>query len=68
MSEITRYVLVGLDNTEGSFEYSDFDEAVRVAKATGQTAVIERVYTYEDSGLVWTPDGSGVWPPKRGTR
>ena len=67
MSEITRYVLVGRDNTEGSFEYTNFDEAVRAAKANG-SAVIERVYTYQDSGLVWTPDGSGVWPPKRGTR
>ncbi len=68
MSEITRYVLVGRDNTEGNFEYSDYDEAVRAAKANGHTAVIERVYTYEDTHLVWTPDGPAAWPPKRGTR
>lgn len=68
MSEITRYVLVGRDNTEGNTEYTDYDEAVRAAMANGHTAVIERVYTYEDSGLVWTPDGSNNWPPRRGSR
>lgn len=62
MSEIRRYVLVARDNTEEDYEYADYAEAYEAANRRNM-AVIARVYAYEDSELIWTPDGSDVWPP-----
>ena len=61
---ITRYVLVNRDNQEQDTEYDEFsyDEAVAEAEKLG-FAVIERHYTFDDSELVWTPNGSSSWPP-----
>ena len=64
MSSITKYVLVDRSNTEGDHEYDLFDEAKQAAGDTH--AVAERTYTYDDTALMWTPDGSGQWPPKPG--
>ena len=61
MAQIERYVLVDRDNTEGDHEFDDYQEAERAADENH--AVIARIYTYEDSELVWTPDGSNQWPP-----
>lgn len=62
MSTISRYVVVDTDDTEGDREYVTLDEAIEWARPLG-AAVIERVYAYDDSSLVWTPDGSDTWPP-----
>lgn len=62
-TQILRYVLVDLDNHELPYEYDSYDEAVTAATiAAGDYAVVERVYEYDDSQLLWTPDGLGVWP------
>ncbi len=66
MAEITRYVLVDRADQEGDYEYDLMQEAIDAADA--DHAVIERHYVYDDSELVWTPDGSDSWPPKKGTR
>lgn len=62
MSEIRRYVLVGADNVEDDYEYESYQEAYESARRRNM-AVIARVYVYDDSELVWTPDGSDTWPP-----
>jgi hypothetical protein len=67
---IYRYVLVDEDNNEGEYEYATLGEAKDVAirgeRATGvKHAVVERVYTFEESELVWTPDGLISWPPRK---
>ncbi len=64
MAEITKYVLVDANGNEDDAEYDRFEDAKRAALTTGEpTAVIERVYEYTDSSLVWASDGSRVWPP-----
>lgn len=63
MAEILRYVLVDKDNNEGHNEYEDMSMAIEAAD--DDHAVVERTYTYDDSELVWTPDGSNTWPPKK---
>lgn len=62
MAEITRYVLVDRNDREGDHEYEQYDEAVQAAG--DDHAVIARTYTYDDSELVWTPNGADTWPPK----
>jgi hypothetical protein len=64
MAQIERYVLVTSDDQELDHEYESFEEAMGDALEQG-CAVIERVYEYSDSTLVWTPDGSDRWPPKK---
>lgn len=64
-AEITRYVLVDESDVEGDYEYDTKNEAIGVAVARGHHAVIERTYVYDDSTLVWTPDGSDTWPPEK---
>jgi len=66
-----RYALVDRDNTEGDYEYSSLREAQRAGRKYDQ-AVILRAYVkedgewrYDDSELVWTPDGGNVWPPRK---
>lgn len=63
MSEIRKYVLVDKDDHELDDEYDTLDKAQLDAARSG-CAVVARVYEYSDSELVWTPDGSNVWPPK----
>lgn len=60
--EIIRYVLVGLDDEEQDHEYDSRQDAIRAAGR--DHAVVARTYVYDDHELVWTPDGTGVWPPK----
>lgn len=62
MSEITRYVLVDRDDHEQDYEYETLDGA-RVPCDGEEFAIIERTYTYDDSELVWTPNGATTWPP-----
>lgn len=62
MATIERYVLVDRDDHEGEYEYETLDEAQGAAGTTH--AVIARIYEYDDSELVWTPNGSNRWPPK----
>lgn len=64
-AEITKYVLVDADDAEGDWEYDTKDEAIAQARITNEYAVIEQTYVYDDSTLVWTPDGSDVWPPEK---
>ena len=64
MSEILRFVLVDRDDNEDLYEYEAGREAIENAGA--DHAVIMRTYEYSDSELVWTPDGSDMWPPARG--
>lgn len=66
MAEITRYVLVDRQDNEGDWEYDKYDEAVKAAG--NDHAVIQRTYVYDDSELVWTPNGRDSWPPKGRTR
>ena len=67
MTVITKYVLVGLDNVEGDYEYDRYQEAQYEAvcrtTAGDPTAVFERTYTYDDTFLSWAPDDWDVWPP-----
>lgn len=66
---IDRYVLVDQDDYEQDHEYERYDEAQAAAEALSTPhAVIVRHYTYEDSELVWTPNGRNTWPPKRASR
>lgn len=66
MSPINRYVLVDRNDQEGDYEYDSLQDAL--SDADDDHAVIERTYTYDDSELVWTPDGGDQWPPKEPTR
>lgn len=61
MTDIRKYVLVGRDDVEQDYEYLNYQEAEENARRQ-DCAVIARTYTYEDSDLVWTPDGSDTWP------
>lgn len=61
MSTISRYVLVDREGNEDLHEYADYRDAEKVAARVGQ-AVVCRTYVYDDSELVYTPDGSDVWP------
>ncbi|KKK83274.1 hypothetical protein LCGC14_2795040 [marine sediment metagenome] len=67
MAEIRQYVLVDRADTEQDAEYDTYIEARDAAvRLNGDFAVICRTYTYDDSELVWTPDGSDTWPPAKG--
>ena len=63
MSEIRRYVLVDQNDVEEDYEYDNYQEAYHNANKRNM-AVIARIYVYEDSELVCTPDGSDTWPPE----
>uniref|UniRef100_UPI003F493914 hypothetical protein n=1 Tax=Pseudonocardia sp. CA-138482 TaxID=3240023 RepID=UPI003F493914 len=63
MSDVRRYVLVDSKDREvGSTEYDQYREAVSAAERHEGVAVVEYVYEFADSELVWTPDGSTIWP------
>ena len=64
MSEIRKYVLVTLDNTYLDTLYDTFDEARDAALRDSEPcAVVCLIYTFDDSELLWTPDGGSIWPP-----
>lgn len=65
MSEIQKYILVDRNNVEDDYEYDNYLEAYNAAKRRNM-AVVARVYEYSDTELIWTPNGSDVWPPKDG--
>ena len=56
---VVSYVLVDRDGAEGHDDYDDIEEACRHAAHTG-CAVVRKDDL--DRELVWTPDGSRVWP------
>ena len=66
---IERYVLVDRNDNEADGAYGTMAEAITAAG--DDHAVIARIFTFDDSEvavdarLVWTPDGSHVWPPRR---
>jgi hypothetical protein len=62
MATIERFVTVGPDDSEGDHEFDTLQDAIDAAP--DGHAVVMRTYEYDDSELVWTPDGSDTWPPK----
>ena len=64
MSEIYRYVVVDDRDNADDCEHISFAEAVDAANARNEpAAVVRRVYTFDDSELVWTTTGDTIWPP-----
>lgn len=67
MGDITRYALVGPGGEQGDHEYDTENDAIGAALLESEPhAVIAVVYTFDDTDLVWTPDGGDVWPPADG--
>ena len=62
MAQILTYVLVDEDGREDEYEYDSLHEAKMAVQPGTPTAIIERVYEYDDSSLVWTPNGEDTWP------
>ena len=62
MSQISRYVLCDRLGVELGYEYASYAEA-ELDAARWRCAVIERMYSYTDSDLIWTPNGEDTWPP-----
>ena len=62
MATINKYILVDRDGTEGDAYYDGYHEAEAEAART-DCAVLAHIYEYNDSELVYTPDGSERWPP-----
>ena len=60
--EILRYVLVDDTGHTLDDEYDDYDQALE--DAGDDHAIEQRTYSFSDSELVHTPDGSRDWPPK----
>ena len=72
MGGVKKYVLVDHHDTEQDYEYGSLREAQKAGRKYDM-AVIRRHYinqwpdgdlVYDDSELVWTPDGGNVWPPR----
>lgn len=61
MAEILKYVTVDRNGVEGDYEFDTLKEAREVAGTN--SAVMQRTYLYDDSELVYTPDGGDQWPP-----
>ena len=66
MADIQKYLLVGRDGCEIGTYFDSYREAETEAKRS-DCAVVEHTYTYEDTDLVFTPDGSDEWPMPGGT-
>ena len=64
MSEIRRWVTVDRANNEMG-EYDSYREAEQDARKY-DLAIVEHVYEFSDSELVWTPNGEDTWPPEGG--
>jgi hypothetical protein len=72
MTDITKYDVRGPDNDHSAINhlYDTYREARDVATTrairNGEPwAVIELEFEYSDSSLVFTTDGSTIWPPKQ---
>lgn len=63
MASITRYVVVDDQGNEGDWEYNTMADAIEDAPNDAEFGVIERVYEYDDSSLVFTSTGADTWPP-----
>lgn len=63
MSQISRYVLSDWNGVERDYEYDNYADA-ELDAARERCAVVERLYTYTDSELLWTPNGEDTWPPE----
>lgn len=59
---IRTYVLVDRSGSYVSEEMDTLEEAKDEAEDRGHVAVVEFQYEFTDSELVWTPDGSNIWP------
>ena len=65
MSSILHWYVVDSDG-DLTGPFTDYAEAERRARQ-GSAAVEEYTYEYAESQIVWTPDGSNVWPPNSDT-
>jgi hypothetical protein len=67
--KIYKFILSDVNDQYSGGPYNNYDEALKVAEdvaATGTpVAIIELIYEYSDSSLVWTYNGSNNWPPKK---
>lgn len=63
MSQLSRYVLCNKEGVELDYEYDNYAD-VELDAGRWQCAVVERLYTYTDSELIWTPNGADTWPPQ----
>lgn len=73
MAEILRYALVDshgneVDEREWDALWQATDAARTRTRQVEPTAVVRRIYVYEEDELVWTPNGSNVWPANLPTR
>lgn len=59
-TEVRSYHTVDADGVRDGYRHDTLQEAIDAA-GEGE-AVVALVYEYTDEELVWTPDGSGVWP------
>ncbi len=64
MASITRYVVVDAQGNEADWEHDTITEAMDSVSDGQPYAVIERVYEYDDSSLVYTSTGDDTWPPR----
>ena len=65
---ITTYTVVNSNDECVSEEFDTLDEArndaeQRIDSTNELHAVVELTYVFDDSGLVWTPNGEQTWPP-----
>ncbi len=68
MSEIITYVVVNADDEHVSVEHDYLDDARNDAQDRGEGhAVVALTYVYDDSELVWAPNGETEWPPPTAT-
>ena len=64
MATIERYVIANEQGIEEDYEYDTYQDALDATLSSSEpVAIIERVYTYDDSSLVWTSNGEDFWPP-----
>ena len=60
--ETHRYAVVDKSDTKVD-DRATLNEAIAIAKADGNCAVLQENYEYTNSTVAWTPDGSDEWPP-----
>jgi hypothetical protein len=64
MADILKYVIVDENDVSDDHEFDTLDEAKDAAQGRDRVAIIERVYVYDDSWLMWTSTGGNTWPPE----
>lgn len=62
MSEIRKYILVDSHGNEDDCYRDDYRDAYEQARKRN-CAVVAHVFTFDDSELIWTPNGDTTWPP-----